>query len=437
MAEQKKDTRWWATQYLRWGLIRLDGRSRFNLTNDQKGGDLLSRPGNILAHLFVDDDSRSAVRNVLHDAFSLHFVIDPTSLGTLRIRLSEDVPLDDEQSLNVDARNFHQKATYIKDASDGLQAFTGIVTAVHSGDFHTILVDEPEAFLHPPLARKLGKHLSSLVTERGGSLMASTHSPDFLMGCLQATKDVRVLRLEYGSGKSRGKMVDPIKLESFLRKPLMRSANVISSLFYDGVIVSESDNDRAFYAEVYYRLTEAGVDYPSILFVNAQNKQTIRDIVGPLREFGVPAAAIVDIDIIKDGGKDWTEWLKSARVPDALHLGYGQQRSAIKDVLIASGKDMKKDGGVDILSGQGRKAADAMFNVLDSYGIFAVRRGELEHWLPELNIPGKKTDWTVNMLDRMGSDPAAASYVTPNGQDVWSFVDKVTAWVKDPARLGM
>jgi len=55
------------------------------------------------------------------------------------------------------------------------------------------------------------------------------------------------MRLEYADGKSRGKMVDPAKLEAFFKRPLMRSANVMSALFYDGVIVTESDNDRAFY----------------------------------------------------------------------------------------------------------------------------------------------------------------------------------------------
>jgi hypothetical protein len=65
--------------------------------------------------------------------------------------------------------------------------------------------------------------------------------------------------------------------------------------------VTESDNDRAFYSEIYYRLAEKESGYPSLLFVNAQNKQTIRDIIEPLRAFGVPAAAIVDIDILKDG----------------------------------------------------------------------------------------------------------------------------------------
>ena len=219
--------------------------------------------------MFQDDASRKKARSFIKEAFGLSLVIDPTNLGQLRIKLSKEDPLEDEQSLNATARKFYKNAMHVKDASDGVQAFTGIITAVMSGDFHTILVDEPEAFLHPPLARKLGKHLATLATERGGALLASTHSPDFLMGCVQATKAVRVVRLEYSQGKSRGRMVDAVQLENLFKNPLMRSANAISGLFYDGVVVTESDNDRAFYGEIYHRLAAANSDYPSILFINA------------------------------------------------------------------------------------------------------------------------------------------------------------------------
>src|SRR5258706_6029983 len=109
--------------------------------------------------------------------------------------------------------------------------------------------------------------------------MASTHSPDFLMGCLQASPHVRVVRLEYSNGKSKGKIVDSTVLTNLLKAPLLRSATVISGLFHDGVVVTESDNDRAFYSEIYYRLAEKESGYPALLFVNAQNKQTIRDTV--------------------------------------------------------------------------------------------------------------------------------------------------------------
>lgn len=157
--DQQSDKNWFATQYLRWGVLRLDGRSRFNLTNDQSGGDLTAEPINILAHLFQDDSARKKVRDLVLDAFGLYFVVDPTNLGSLRIKLSADKPARDEQSLNAAARQYYSKATYIKEASDGVQAFTGIVTAVLSGEYHTVLIDEPEAFLHPPLLENWGRTL--------------------------------------------------------------------------------------------------------------------------------------------------------------------------------------------------------------------------------------------------------------------------------------
>jgi len=156
------------------------------LTDDRNRGDLLLRAENVLAHIFKDDKLRRAISDIVHDAFGVYLTIDALSQQDLRIRLSDTAPSGDEQNLNEAARIFHAKARHIKEASDGVQAFIGILCAVLSGDYRAILIDEPEAFLHPPLARKLGYQLTSeLKSER--CLMASTHSADFLIGCLQAS----------------------------------------------------------------------------------------------------------------------------------------------------------------------------------------------------------------------------------------------------------
>jgi hypothetical protein len=265
--------------------------------------------------------------------------------------------------------------------------------------------------------------------------MASTHSPDFLMGCLQASPHVRVVRLEYSNGRSKGKIVDSAVLTKLFKAPLLRSANVISALFHDGVVVTESDNDRAFYAEIYYRLAEQERGYPSILFVNAQNKQTIRDIIGPLREFGVPAAAIVDVDILKDGGGNWIPWLEAAHVPDALHVGLGHQRASLHKLFADQKLDMEH-GGIKQLGKEDQAAANELFDQLRQYGIFAVRNGEVESWLPDLGVKAKKAAWTVEMLERLGSDPNDPAYVQPTVGDVWDFMRGVVKWVRDPGRKG-
>lgn len=390
----------------------------------------------MLNHLFRDESSRKLVRDIVRDAFGVFFTIDPTNLGQLRIRLSENQPPPDEQSLNEEARKFHSRSTHIKDASDGVQAFTGIVSAVCSGEYHTILLDEPEAFLHPPLARKLGKSLAKLASERSGSLMAATHSADFLMGCVQGSRDVRIVRLEYRNGKSRARMIDPSGLDQFFKRPLIRSTNVISGLFHDGIVVCESDNDRAFYSEIYNRIISIHPNLPSILFVNAQNKQTIRDIMGPMRAFGVPTVAIPDLDLLKDGGGTWTGWLRAANIPEALHTGLGQQRAAINSAFVAQGIDMSSVG-IDGLDHSSKAAAENLIENLEAFGIFAVRVGSLECWLKDLAVPGKKTDWTIAMLERLGGDPSDPEYVHPREGDVWDFMSRIIRWVSEPSRKGM
>lgn len=73
--------------------IRLDGRTRFSLSDAKQVGDLQRNPENHLWSLFLNDKPREEVRRLTNDAFGLHFVIDPTLLGQLRIRMSTRPPV--------------------------------------------------------------------------------------------------------------------------------------------------------------------------------------------------------------------------------------------------------------------------------------------------------------------------------------------------------
>jgi O-methyltransferase involved in polyketide biosynthesis len=95
-----------------------------------------------------------------------------------------------------------------------------------------------------------------------------------------------------------------------------------------------------------------------------------------------------------------------------------------------------KNGGIKQLGGEDQAAANDLFDQLRQYGIFVVRNGEVESWLPKLGIRSKKATWTVEMLERLGSDPNNAAYVKPAGDDVWGFSREVVRWVQDPGRKG-
>lgn len=429
--------------YLTHSTLILDGRSRINLVNEQSAGDLQRSPQTSFQDLFRDDVKRAEVRRIVSEAFGTYFVLDPTNLGTLRIRLSSRPPSDsmEERGIHADAVRFHAAALPIEQASDGVKAFTGIVTEVIAGDPNVVLMDEPEAFLHPSLAAKLGLEVSKAALNANKRMFISTHSPSFVMGCIQSGAPVNIVRLTYRGSVATARILPSGEILELMRHPLLRSTGVLSGLFYEFVVVTESDADRAFYQEINERLLQFKSEWgiPNCLFINAQNKQTIQTILRPLRKLGIPAVGVVDIDVLKDGGSNWTNLLSSANVPALLHGSMASSRVAVKVAMDATGRDMKRDGGVAILDHSAKEAAEHLLSQLAEYGVFVVPGGELESWLSTLQVPiGKHgPSWLIEVFEKMGEDPTDPGYVRPTDNDVWKFVAKIKNWLVDANRKGI
>src|ERR1035441_2742304 len=421
--------------------LLLDGRRRIDLVNQQSAGDLQGRPQSSFQVLFRDRAKRCEVRRIVADALGLYFVVDPTNLGQLRIRLSRRPPDNDleECGIHEEAVKFQAAAPLIDSFSDGVKAFTGIVTELIAGDPRVMLIDEPEAFLHPSLAFKLGCALSRAALDSNKRVFASTHSPFFVRGCVQSGAPVNIVRLTYREETATARLLPSSELIKLMGNPLLRSTGVLSGLFYECVVVAESDADRAFYEEINERLLRFKPDWgiPNCLFINAQNKQTVQTIVGPLRNLGIPAAGVVDIDVLKDGGCVWTDLLDSAFVPSMSHQSLATLRAALKKAMEETGKNMKRDGGVSILSSTDQEAARNLLAQLAEYGIFVVAGGELESWLGHLGATGHGPPWLIDIFERMGEDAEAANFVRPPGDDVWEFLGKIKTWLVDPKRKGI
>lgn len=377
----------------------------------------------------------------MEEAFGTYFVIDPTLLGQLRIRLSDRAPVDEieEKGLHQKAMEFHAAASQIENSSDGVKAFVGIVMELYAGDPKVLLVDEPEAFLHPALASKLGYEISRAALQSDKRIFVSTHSPTFVMGCIQSGAPVNIVRLTYRSGSATARLLPSNEILEMMRNPLLRSTNILNGMFYEFVVVTESDADRAFYQEANERLLRFKPEWgiPNCLFLNAQNKQTIHTILRPLRKLGIPAAGIVDVDVLKEGGTNWANQLDGINAPQIARGALATMRSAVKIAMDATGKDMKRDGGIKILDGQDQEACKNLFNQLTEYGLFVVEGGELECWLKELGATGHGPPWLINIFEKMGEDPDTSDYVKPTDSDVWKFLSEIRAWLTNPIRLGI
>ncbi len=435
--------------WLRHGLtrlytIRLDGRTRFSLSDPKPTGDLQAHPQNHLWALFKNDVGRDRVRKFTEEAFGLHFVIDPTAMTQFRVRMSKRKPVSkmEEQALDETARKFHNESDLISNLSDGVQTFTGLVSAILSFTHSILLVDEPEAFLHPPLARRLGKNLSEVAGERGASLIVATHSSEFLMGCIEATPNLSIVRLNYENNLAIARSVSPTELQKLMHDPLLRSAQALRGLFHRCVIVTEADKDRAFYEEINHRLLDKNEGIADALFLNAQNWQTIPRIVKPLRALGIPAAAIMDLDAVLDAN-EWVLIYEMLSIEQAAKDELELQRKRCEGYLravpeMADGRKQYKINGINALSGAERDELKLLIEKLMDYGLFLVDVGELESWLSSTGIAfDPKRTWLTRIFSVMGADPSDPNYIKPGLDDVWKFIGLIKKWIDNPTRKGI
>jgi len=435
------NTKLFCEWFLTHKTLILDGRNRINLIGEQSAGDLQRPAYSSLQVLFRDHSKRHEVRRIIFEAFARYFVVDPTHLGQFRIRLSDRPPHDDMEECGIhgDAVRFHASAEPIEQASDGVKAFTGIITEVMAGDPSIILIDEPEAFLHPSLASKLGYEVSRAALASDKRVFVSTHSPQFVMGCIQSGAPITIVRLTYRGGVATARVLPSTDILELMRHPLLRSTGVLSGLFYEFIVVTESDTDRALYQEVNERLLQMKPEWgiPNCLFINAQNKQTVQTLIRPLRQLGIPAAGILDVDVLKDGGRNWTNLLSSASVPFLSHNSLAAMRAAVKFAMDTTGREMKRHGGLQILQPNDREAAHNLLALLSEYGVFVVPGGELESWLKFLGVTGHGPEWLIAVFERMGEDPLSPDYVRPSDDDVWKFLSRVKIWLLDANRRGI
>lgn len=416
--------------------VFLEGRTRLSLLDDAEACDLASPPTNLLAALFRDDVGRQRIARLTHQAFGRYFTIDATSMRQLRPKFSTRPPEDVQEERGLDDRSlaFQLAAEPVRQFSDGIKAYTGLLAAVISKEFKILLIDEPEAFLHPPLARRIGQNLAELANERDGHVLVATHDADFLMGSIQAGGSVNVVRLSYRDGIATARTLPPGRLMEIMRDPLLRSTGVLRALFHVGAVVTEADADRAFYEEINTRLaTHEGGGALDSVFLNAQNKQTIRRIVGPLREMGIPAAAVVDLDILD--AADLDNLLPAAFVPDPDREPMVHAKLEVQQHFKRCQAGFSAQG-VARLDPPAFRALNVLLADLEKYGIFVVPGGALESWLPAFGVQGKR-NWLPRIFDALGGDPSDGAYVTPAPNDVWEFMRRVGSWVNNPLRAGI
>ncbi len=111
------------------------------------------------------------------------------------------------------------------------------------------------------------------------------------MGCIERVPETSVVRLGYEGDVATARELKAEQLTERAFKPLLRSTNVLRALFHRGAVVTEGEADRVFYDEMNHRLDHVGRGVADALILNGLGKDSIDQLVLPLRQTGIPVDA--------------------------------------------------------------------------------------------------------------------------------------------------
>lgn len=251
---------------------------------------------NLLEALYLSGvESTQNVRKCISSIFdNTDVYLDSSNLGMLQFRVGADfssIP-DNPQAAFEKLRDL----AVLDDQGDGLRSVLGIITALVALKKPIILLDEPEAFLHPPQAMQLGKIISTLVKE-SQQIFIATHSADFLRGLLGTTRDAVIVHLDRPKDSiTEARILDSDALSQIITDPLISSSRVLEGMFYKGVVATEADSDTAFYQRLFQKIGASD----EIHFLQTSGKQALKKIISPYQKLGIKFAIIADADVIRE-----------------------------------------------------------------------------------------------------------------------------------------
>ena len=185
---------------------------------------------------------------------------------------------------------------------DGMRSFAAVMLHALAEHTHSIqFLDEPEAFLHPPQARLLGRYIAENEAGTSSQLFIATHSTDVLEGLIEGGSDkVRIVRLRREGNVNHIKELSKQQTKSVTEDSLARFSRVFDGVFFEHVVICEADADCMFYQSFLSIPTISGDRRPDVLFVHAAGKHRMAKITDTLRSLDVPVSVITDIDILND-----------------------------------------------------------------------------------------------------------------------------------------
>lgn len=403
-------------------------------------------------HVLYDDEAlMGKISELFRRAFGIDIMFDFRGGSRLPIHVGDLPKIDGVVDRVSDSYvQAVRKNALLDKQGDGMKSYAGILFEAVVANLDITLIDEPEAFLHPPQMRRLGETLSAEVS---GQLIVATHSSDIMRGFLEGTRgNVRILRIRREANVNIVSEASPEVIKELWEKPELRYSNALDGIFHEQTIICEDDSDcRLINSVADHLATRSDDQWQDTAYVPTGGKHGIPKVAGVLRKIGVPVKAVFDIDFlaerllvestVKAFGGRWDEieplW---TRVDSAVRNGIKpksvvQIKEEIVSLLEKAGADdlpkgdvieamkqgkswgeVKKYGARGIPNGDAQRYFNALRDRLEEIGIFLVPVGEIENFCPEVGSHGPM--FVTKLLSNIPLSDARLA-------DLRTFVDRV------------
>ena len=352
---------------------------------------------------------------IVKKLFNREIVLDSSSvLGSLSFRVASDFEyvregkFQDSQIIKkLGAERVLDKEGY------GLKSFVSTYLSLKYNEKDIVLIDEPEAFLHPPLARQLGEIIGQSANENR-QIFVTTHSSEILKGILSTCTDVSVIRITRKEDSNEITILEKEKLLEIIRTPKLRVSKILEGLFCEKVIVTEAEADEIFYQEFLEKIQPQS----GVFFTHVNSKSNIVPTSLIYSALKVNNAMVFDFDVIRNDNGEFKQILKSLNV-NCIDITRYIQVSKNVDVYIDNLVDPKLDKekrreekgkfyhrkGMNCLSENLKNDVEEMIEELYKYNVFILKNGELETNLQEFNVEYKnrKDIWISDAIDFLDS----------------------------------
>ena len=304
----------------------------------------------------------------------------------------------------------------------GMRSVAGLLIRIYSDPRPIVLIDEPEAFLHPPQAAALGEVLKEISVNEKRQFFCATHDRNLLSGISRKSQGAfSIIRLNRaGDPHSKiSRQFDYTLVPSDFDRNIknhcrIRHSSILEGLFADVAIIVENETDALFYEEsldFYWR--QQGPESISRRvtphFVNISGKSNAPSTIKLLALLATPVVAILDSDIIvnKKEFKKTLETLGNKDIQKIIELREKMEKAvAEREPLPAKSENNYDNKLREIFAGKLKHVTPESYMapllremnlLLKNSGLCLPPEGELEDF--DRSITANKANWVRDALD--------------------------------------